>query len=377
MSATTSDHSETRANTPAVSTRAVVITRGGALDALRFVAALFVVVFHYRTTAPIPLQDLHLVWSRGHLATGFFILISGFALARTYGAPLLSRRLSPVRFWAKRFWRIYPAHIITLLMFMVLVAAATAIGSPPAHPENFPISGLPAQVFMLQAFGFGSEQWNIPTWTLSVLLVLYAIFPWLWRLVAKITSATLVLALALALLAASQALSLSLLDQSVFSLSGHWVIARGLPLFLCGLLLARALEQMPPSAHLNRLIALAGVIMLLTDVLWLHSDLAAFASIGILTLGLGGLAHGRAIPAAAWGAKISFPLFITHSLTGAVLFAGLYPIAERLMPALFSGPTAWAMWGAAIVAALIAATLFDRLIDAPLQRFIRRRWFSA
>ena len=376
MSTTTTTHSDTVAPSSVASTH-IAITRGGALDALRFLAALFVVVFHFRTQAPVPLQDLHAGWARGHLATGFFILLSGFALSRTYGHLALSKHLNPAIFWAKRFWRIYPAHIVTLLMFIALVTTAILIGSPPAHPENFPVSGIPAQVFMLQALGIGSEQWNIPAWTLSVLLVLYAAFPWLWRLVAKISSASLAFGLALLVLSAAQALSLSLLHQSVFSLSGHWVMLRGLPLFISGLLLARALEQSSGSAIAYRLLALTGVALLLTDVLWLHSDLMAFCAICALTLGFGGLAGGRAIMGAAWGAKISFPLFITHSLTGAVLFAALYPIAARFVPALFEGAAAWGMWAAAILAALFVAAVFDRLIDAPLQRYIRRRWFKS
>ena len=56
--------------------------RGGALDALRFFASLFVVLFHFGDEAPIPLADMHSVWARGYLATDFFLMLSGFVLAR-------------------------------------------------------------------------------------------------------------------------------------------------------------------------------------------------------------------------------------------------------------------------------------------------------
>lgn len=46
--------------------------RGGALDALRFVASALVVVFHFGGEAPVALQSIHAFPGRGYLATGFF-----------------------------------------------------------------------------------------------------------------------------------------------------------------------------------------------------------------------------------------------------------------------------------------------------------------
>ena len=46
---------------------------------------MFVVLFHFGDEAPIPLHALHSVWERGYLATDFFLMLSGFVLARAYG----------------------------------------------------------------------------------------------------------------------------------------------------------------------------------------------------------------------------------------------------------------------------------------------------
>ena len=54
--------------------------RGGALDALRFVASALVVVFHFGDAAPISLQSMHGFLGRGYLATDFFLMLSGFVL---------------------------------------------------------------------------------------------------------------------------------------------------------------------------------------------------------------------------------------------------------------------------------------------------------
>lgn len=351
------------------------IVRGGPLDALRFVAALFVVIFHFGSTAPVNLRELHPIWDRGYLATDFFLLLSGFVLARAYGKVLLAGQLTPWRFWIKRFWRGYPTHIITLALLVILVLAATAIGSPPDHPERFPLSGIPAQIFLLQAFGFGGSEWNIPAWTLSVLLLCYAFLPWTWRAISKVPTATAAIGLALLIMAVSQYISLQVLDHSVFNLPAQWATFRCLPMYLSGLLVARAVETAQWPAPTFRLLALGGCLVLLADALWISSDLLAAYAICVLTLGFGGLLVTKPLPGAAWGAQISFCLFMTHTLTGAVLFAGAIPVLAKFAPGLLSGPAGWTLWLGTLVIAIIVAHLFDRLIDAPIQRYIRKRWF--
>ena len=68
--------------------------RGGALDALRLLAAMFVLVFHYADEAPIPLSQIHGFMGRGYLATDFFLLLSGFVLVKAYGSSILSGRVT-------------------------------------------------------------------------------------------------------------------------------------------------------------------------------------------------------------------------------------------------------------------------------------------
>ena len=367
--------------TTATSSPAALV-RGGALDALRFLASMFVVLFHFGDEAPVPLADLHSVWQRGYLATDFFLMLSGFVLARAYGAGVASGRIAPLQFWLKRFARSYPTHLITLAILVLLVVEASLIGRAPAHPERFPWSGLPAQVLLLHAFGMGGGQWNIPAWTLSALLICYAFFPWLWRAMMRLPGAMAALALGLAILMGGQALSLTLLHHSLFDLPFQWAMVRAVPLFLIGLTLARAVEAGRWSPRTARLIGLGGAAALLANVAVAGPDMISLLAICVLVLGCGALPPilptTRPIPGAAWGARVSFSLFMTHTITGAVWFGVIQPVIERLHPA--AATVAWQAWGvwlAALIAAVVAADLYNRLIDAPLQRAIRRRWFSA
>ena len=354
------------------------LVRGGALDALRFFASLFVVLFHFGDEAPIPLADMHSVWARGYLATDFFLMLSGFVLVRAYGAGVAAGQITPVRFWLKRFARSYPTHLITLAILALLVLEASLIGKTPVHAERFEWSGLPAQVLLLHAFGLGGGQWNIPAWTLSALLICYAFFPWLWSAMRRLPGPLTALALGLSLMLVGQALSLTLLQHSLFDLPFQWAMFRAAPLFLIGLTLARAVETARWPQTTARLIALVGGAVLLVNVAVAGPDLISLPAICVVVLGCGALKTTRPIPGAAWGARVSFSLFMTHTITGAVWFGGVQPLIERFHPAAATiAWQAWLLWLLALVAALVAADLYNRLIDAPLQRAIRRRWFSA
>jgi peptidoglycan/LPS O-acetylase OafA/YrhL len=350
--------------------------RGGGLDLLRFSASLFVVLFHFGDEAPVPLRDLHDIWGRGYLATDFFLMLSGFVLARAYGRALNAGQIRPLNFWLKRFARSYPTHLITLGLLILMVLGANLIGKPPSHPEHFPLNGIPAQILLLHVFGLGGGEWNIPAWTLSALLICYVFMPWLWRAFSKMEGVLLPLGLGLTLLLAGQTISLSLLDVSIFQLPYHLALVRAFPLFLVGLLLARTVETGHWTPVRSHMMVAAGAGILFVDIISHGPDTLSLLAIAMLTLGCGSYVVTKPIPGAAWGAKVSFSLFMTHTLVGALGFAAIRPIAQGLYPPLAGGILAWLFWLSMLAAALVAAELYNRLIDAPLQKWIRHRWFS-
>src|ERR1700760_3483746 len=90
------------------------LVRGGVLDLLRFLASVFIVTFHYGDAVPTPLGDLTPVMQRGYLATDFFLVLSRYVLSRAYGSAVLQGGVGPGGFIAKRWVRVWPAHIIIL-----------------------------------------------------------------------------------------------------------------------------------------------------------------------------------------------------------------------------------------------------------------------
>lgn len=362
---------------PAPAVPNVRAVRGGALDGLRFLAALFVVVFHFGDEAPVAIASLHESLGRGYLATDFFLMLSGFVLARAYGAPIIAGTVSPGRFWWKRFTRCYPTHLITLGLLTAMVAIAALLGVAANHPENFPWSGVPAQILLLHVFGQGGGQWNIPSWTISALLVCYAAFPWLWRRMLYVRRPLTALGLGLLILVGADLASLALLGAEQFSLPFQWAIVRAAPLFLVGLTLARIVQTGTWSPGSARLTGFAGVVLLLGNAALSGPDLVNVLAIATVIVGCGAAPVTRPLPGAEWGARVSFSLFMTHTLTGAVWFGLVVPQLVRRLPTLETVAwQGWMLWLGAGVAALVVADLYNRLIDAPIQRRLNARLFA-
>ncbi|MGQ3113859.1 MAG: acyltransferase family protein, partial [Brevundimonas sp.] len=149
------------------------ISRGGWLDALRFIVASLIILHHFQAAGPVPLAELiNPVFERGgFLLTNFFLIDSGYVLMRVYGRSVGDGRLGAGEFFAKRFLRVYPAHLMMGLGLVAFVLGAGALGFAPRNPEWFAWDQLPAQLTLTQAFGVhGGLGWNAPSWSVSGLV---------------------------------------------------------------------------------------------------------------------------------------------------------------------------------------------------------------
>jgi peptidoglycan/LPS O-acetylase OafA/YrhL len=354
-----------------LSSSSVRIARGGALDALRFFAAAFIVVFHVGDDAPVPLRQVHDIFNRGYLASDFFLILSGFVLACIYGGQVLERRLSPVQFFARRVARNYPAHLITLAGLVLMVLAAQASGHPVSHPERFPWSALPIHLLMLHGWGLAPDTWNVPTWTISALFLCYAAFPWLWPALQRLGGVRACILAALAVLLGSDLAARLLTGQQAFDLPFQWGLLRAAPLFLVGLCLARLLQVATLEGRGANL-AVAGAAALVGNIVFPGPDLLSIIAVCAVIVGCGAMGGQVKIPGAEWGAKISFSLFFTHTLSDALYNDALRSVLLRFG----DGPAwRWTIWGGELAFALALAIAFHHFVDAPIQRWVRNRLF--
>src|SRR6185369_10335568 len=84
------------------------------LTALRGIAAIVVMIYHFATMA-FGRDDLPEAIKRGYMAVDLFFLLSGFVLSHVYGRHFvitIDRRDLASFAWA-RLARIYPVHLLT------------------------------------------------------------------------------------------------------------------------------------------------------------------------------------------------------------------------------------------------------------------------
>jgi peptidoglycan/LPS O-acetylase OafA/YrhL len=343
------------------------LSRGGALDLLRFVAALFIVLYHVAERAPVSLFAIHPAFGRGYLATDFFLMLSGYVLARTYGPRVLSQGVGTGEFLKRRILRIWPAHLVMLVLFVIFVLATSAVGLAPQNPQWFQWSQLPPQVFLVQAwFVPGSSGWNMPTWTLSALIVCYAGFPTAWRATAKVASPWTTLAIGIVFFLAVDYAAKAVTGVPAHQLPLRLGLVRGIPLFVVGMLVARLPTAIPGRAA-DGLAIFAGVGVVALQALgrFDHASLALLA----LLIYAAGASGSKNWGWAGLAGRLSFSLFLTNQLTAVVWFGLQRALVAKLD---LEGPAVWFTWAMALPACVIAAWLFERFVDAPLQVWIKR-----
>lgn len=165
-----------------------------ALTGIRAVAALAVVLFHFRhqLTALFPtFEALEPLTSNGDMGVDLFFTLSGFILTYNYAATLgsLSAR-AHVAFLGRRLARIYPLHLFTMLLLVPGVAYAAWRGIPLNHPENFSAADLIRNLFLVQAWnGVPTDRqlsWNFPSWSISAEWFGYLLFPFMVALLVRL-----------------------------------------------------------------------------------------------------------------------------------------------------------------------------------------------
>ena len=146
------------------------------LTSLRFWAALWVVLFHYRPYAGYEVMGLS-VLEKGYLGVDFFFVLSGFVLAHVYGESLRNKTYRHLGFIQKRIARIYPMHIATLAVLVVVALVAPALGLKLDSAARYDFRELPEQVLLVHAWVGTGEEFNYPSWSISAEFFAYLCFP--------------------------------------------------------------------------------------------------------------------------------------------------------------------------------------------------------
>ncbi len=110
----------------------------------------------------------------GSCGVSFFLVLSGFVMAKGYGEKVRSSGFSYGRFMGKRLLRLYPLHLVCLCVAAVMQLAAE--GCEAQWGWLLPNLCLVQSWIPLPSVYFSG---NAVSWCLADLLFFYALFPWL------------------------------------------------------------------------------------------------------------------------------------------------------------------------------------------------------
>lgn len=339
-----------------------------AWTALRAFACVWVVLFHFDQRFETSIGGIFV--ANGYLAVDLFFVLSGAVIFHVYGTALRERQFSWRIFLWKRFARLYPVHLVTLIAAVAILYGGAAIGIGRAPEYDFG-TVLFANFFALHGLGVLDElTLNYPSWSISAEIAAYVLFPILaypcliWsRRALMIAGIGLFLAVVIAVeLAPDHLFPTNPRGQKLTSLTYNFSILRVLPEFLLGVIVCRCLTGVRQLSSGASFLGLGAVIALMALCLLAGQDWA-FVLVGVALVGL--LFVGRFHPP-QWMlllGTISYSVYMVHALVAITLFkvierVGGYP--DNAVPLMW--------WPVTLGTTVFVGYLTWRFVEEPMRQ---------
>jgi peptidoglycan/LPS O-acetylase OafA/YrhL len=364
-----------------------------ALDGLRGVAALLVVLLHVEWSNH--LTDNRFV-QHGYLAVDLFFILSGLVISSNYCDRIRDVR-DARRFIGLRFFRLYPLHLAMLAAFMCLecakIAAQHAFAIAPGPQAPFTgddsLGAAVANLFLVNGLHvLDRPSWNGASWSISCEFAAYLVF-----CIAVLTgiARSRLFFIGGFLMAAAGYTGLAL-ERGTLNVTADWGIIRCLSGFFLGMLIFR-LRGMNVLRQSRTVIGGCGIAVMIAVILTMSfasGPLLVFAiplfafAITLLQFDQGPVARLLISPAAQFLGRISYSIYMVHSFVVVCLLiilkrifivpSAMYSMREN--PILMMNPWIGDLLVLGTVALVIAgASATYALIEEP-GRLIGRRLFS-
>jgi peptidoglycan/LPS O-acetylase OafA/YrhL len=348
------------------------------LTGLRIVAALWVVLYHLRTSLQEALPGvgrlLAPVLDAGFLGVDLFFALSGFVLTVNYvdGMGLRLSRARATRFWWARLARVWPAYAVTLLLAGAFHAGLRLAGWVDPEPlQDFSVPSFLRQLALVVQWTepqYGADTWNGPAWSVSAEALAYLAFPvlalLLFRLARTVRTRTVLWLSAAALLPL-----LLLVGSSDRGLDYVWLL-RLAGSFVAGALAGLVVQRFrttgrcPAWATALTWLSPAGVLAVLCAAALADRPNALVVAVLFfpplligLSLGPSPLARLLGTRPMVFGGRISYSVYLTHTILVIQPFLalqahwptrlGAHGVVERafllLVPAA-ACLTGWVLW---------------------------------
>jgi peptidoglycan/LPS O-acetylase OafA/YrhL len=147
------------------------------LESLRGIAAILVVFFHCDYFFP-PVKYIMLL-NKGYLFVDLFFVLSGFVIYINYYNKLNNFRKFK-EFIILRLGRIYPLHILTTLLFLLVPIIEYLTNDYGIGKSNISLLNILSNLFLIQAWGFNDfYSLNAASWSISTEFFAYLLFGFL------------------------------------------------------------------------------------------------------------------------------------------------------------------------------------------------------
>lgn len=342
------------------------------LTALRFFAAMWVVLFHFwpdlGSARPPALV------AKGYLGVELFFVLSGFILSHVYLGEFGKGRFNyPTFLWA-RLARVYPLHLATLAG-LGLLAGIAALSGPGAGARVLVWSSLPAQFTLTQAWGLAPRGgWNHPSWSISAEWFAYLAFPtFAWIAWALRKRPGLAVALALAFLIGLELGFERMVGAPLTRATIAWGALRIVPCFTLGCAVYLLWTARRITSRSGALSASVGTLAVIVSAIHLGApDWMSIALFGALLLGLASMSSaGSAVltsPVWVYLGEASFAVYMV-----CIPWQLVFEKAVHRISGVPDGALPASLWLAEYLGVIPAAIMVHHLVERPAREVMRRR----
>ncbi|GFG69565.1 acyltransferase family protein [Mycolicibacter senuensis] len=367
-----------------------------ALTGLRIIAAVWVVLFHFRPLlrlgSPAFSDALGPVLDRGAQGVDLFFILSGFVLTWNY-LERMGESFSPratLHFLWLRLARVWPIYLVTLHLALLWVIFTLHVGHVPTEDlSRMTATSYVRQVLLVQLWFepfFDGTSWNGPAWSISAEWLAYLLFGGLVLVIYRVMRATSAGGLAVLAVTASLPPLLLLLATGQFYTPWSW-LPRIVMQFTAGALACASVRKLPHglSDRARRgagycsallIVAIVGTLYYfdahpisglydsggLVDVLFVPLVMA-------LAIGTGSLPALLSTRVMVYGGQISFCLYMVHELVHTAW--NWAAIQFEIVLDEGAGAAKWMVCGLLAGATLLSVLLFHG-VEEPGRRWMRR-----
>lgn len=367
-----------------------------ALTGLRIVAAVWVVLFHFRPMlsdiSPDFRENLAPVLNCGAQGVDLFFILSGFVLTWNYldrmGRSWSTRET--LHFLWLRLARVWPVYLVTMHLAALLVILSLHVGHVPL-PEANDLTAVSyiRQVLLVQLWFepfFDGTSWDGPAWSISAEWLAYLLFGVLALVIFRMKLATRARTLMWLAVAASLPPVVMLLASGHFYTPWSW-LPRIVTQFAAGALACAAVRRLrltDRGRHIAGYVSLLLLVAVVGVLYWFdaHSisgvvendsggvvDVLFVPLVITLAVGLGSLPRLLSTRVMVYGGQISFCLYMVHELVHtswgwAVEQFGLTPWQS-------DSPWKWNVLGLLAIALALSSLLYH-VVEEPARRWMRR-----